>query len=320
MCCRHKGEGLEHSGYFVSTKPQLPLSAIEVSSGEIYAIGGGLPASVSVSWILPAPSGWTPVQCFAFKGSGEALVMDCGLAVHRSDVSNGLDAVLAGIAKPRLLASRWEPDAIGNLPWLIDRYGIDEVYSYGGINPLDFFETFEVVAAQSLAATSASLARLRAMVPGDVIEVGDLRIEVLTTSLRLLLTNWFFEHKTKSLFTADAFGFLRNPSGPHPFVANPSAAQLAPEVVRESLRAKFDWLSGAHCETLIADLRKLVRGYPIDRVCPSFGGIIEGRENVQCLIQSTISALGQLEKERRRSALEEFDWNHALSPSAVVAF
>lgn len=286
-----------------------PPSALEVVKNTLFAVGSGVPGSRSVSWIPPGRPGWMPVQCFVLRDGVDALVLDCGLGAHREQVAAGLAAALAGAGTPRLLVSRWEPDAMASLPWLIDRFGVTQVLSYGGINPLDFFASFEFAA------------RPPALVPlaiGDVVEVGRLRVEVLATSLRLLLTNWYYEHTTQSLFTADSFGFLSNQGGPCPFVARPTKEEISPAALHFSLMTKFDWLAGARCETLIADLRAIQSRYPIARVCPTFGGIIEGRRAMAQLFRSTMSALHRLSQGSRPSALAGFDWQHALSSAAVV--
>ena len=296
----------------------LPPSVATVVPDAVYAVGGGIPSSMSVSWIPPARAGWMPVQCFVLRSGRNAMVLDCGLGVHTTHIAAGLDAVLAGADIPQLLVSRWEPDAMANLPWLLETFGIKQVLSYGGINPLDFFEGFEAAAARSLAEGVAGPAQLVPVSVGEVLSVGSLRIEVLATSLRLLLTNWFYEATTRSLFTADSFGFLANSFKPYPFVARPSKTQLTRKILRDSLMTKFDWLAGAHCRTLIADLQAIQSRYVIDRVCPTFGGIIEGRDAVSQLMKSASSALKELSGETRLNGLAGFDWQRALSPEASV--
>lgn len=291
--------------------------ATAIVPGALYAVGGGVPADVPVSWIPEGPGGWMPVQCFIFRDGREAVVMDSGLGAHRAAIEAGLQDLLGDGPPPRALISRWEPDAMVNLPWLIRRFGVRDVLSYGGIDPLDFFERFEEAAATAQV-EAAGPARLVPIGPGQVLHVGALRIEVLPVSLRLLLAVWFFEHTTGSLFTADSFGFLPNPAGPFPFAARPHAEALSPAVLRRSLETKFDWLVGARTEALIADLDALHARLPIERVCPSFGGIIEGQDNVSRLFRSTTAALRQLASERSASPLAGFDWQRALQPLAAV--
>lgn len=296
----------------------LSSSVAAIVPDAIYAVGGGVPADVSVSWIPQGLGGWMPVQCFVLRDGGEAVVMDSGLGVHRAVVEIGLSQLLDGHPPPRALISRWEPDSMVNLPWLIERFGVRDVLSYGGINPLDFFERFEEATATAQVEAAAGSAKLVPIGLGEMVHVGALRIEVVPVSLRLLLAVWFYEHTTGSLFTADSFGFLPNPARAAPFAIRPGVEMLSPAVLRRSLETKFDWLIGAYSDALIADLEALHARLPIQRVCPSFGGVIEGKDNVARLFRSTATALHRLAAERPPSPLAGFDWQHALAAEAVV--
>src|SRR6185312_6588658 len=132
----------------------------------------------------------------------DAIVLDSGPGAHRAAIASGLRDALRGAGRPRALISRWEPDSMVNLPWLIEQFGIREVLSYGGIDPLDFFERFENEVATAQVRAASGAARLIPIEPGEIIPVGALRVEVVPVSLRLLLTIWFYEHRTGSLFTA----------------------------------------------------------------------------------------------------------------------
>ncbi|POR51956.1 MBL fold metallo-hydrolase [Bosea psychrotolerans] len=295
----------------------MPASVVEIATG-LYAVGGGIPAETSISWISEGLRGWVPFQCYVFLGEREALVLDSGLGLHRQCIAEGLDRLLAGRGAPRLLVSRWEPDAMVNLPWLVDRYRIREVLSLGGINPLDFFDGFDAAAVQSNARTQAAPADLVTIAPGDRLTVEDFELEVINPSLRLLLTTWFYERRSRSLFTADSFGFLPNPFSPWPWVARPQAQDVTPQVVEHALVQKFDWLCGAYCDSLIEDLQQLATKFDIERLCPTFGATIEGRAAVEQVFSSTVEALQCLSGQSRRRALADFDWATALSPQAVL--
>lgn len=305
------------SAVFAARSASLPNSVAEIVPGRLYAIGGAVPHSVSVSWIEKRTSGWTPVQCFVFLSDGKAMVMDCGLPAHTAAVSAGLDALLAASPPPRLLISRWEPDAMAALPWMVERYKVPEVLSYAGLNPLDFFEGFEEAAARSQVNVRKRDAQLVSILPGDVIEHGSMRLTAISPALRLLLTMWYYETSTRSLFTADAFTLLANPFGPVPLVARPAAGKLTSVAMQRCLRTKFDWLVGAHCEAIIADLDSLAARHQIDRICPTIGGIIEGPAAVRQAFRATAGALRALAKKPRQSALAGFNWKRALTAAPL---
>lgn len=295
----------------------LPPVVVEIAA-DLYAVAGAIPADTSISWIADGLSGWMPIQCYVFRGARDALILDGGLGIHREAIGRGLDHLLAGCDEVRLLVSRWEPDAMVNLPWLVRRYGIGSVLSLGGINPLDFFDGFDAAALQSHAETQAAPATLVPITPGDSLTAGPFEIEVINPSLRLLLTTWFYDKRSHSLFTADSFGFLTNPDAPCPLVARPGASDITVDVLENALAKKFDWLCGAYCDTLVADLERLMSTYRIDRICPTFGAVIEGSDQVAAVMAATIAALERLARRPRQRALAGFDWEAALSPNAVV--
>lgn len=295
----------------------IPASVLQVAEG-LHAVAGAIPADASVSWIPKGLSGWLPSQCYVFQSGGETLILDGGLGMHRQEIAAGLDHLLLDRANLRLLVSRWEPDAMGNLPWLVQRYRISSVMSLGGINPLDFFDGFDAAAVESHVEMQAAPAKLLPIMPGDRIRVGDFEIEVINPSLRLLLTTWFYESRTRSLFSADSWGFLSNPAAPLPFKAGPVCETITASVLRAALATKFDWLLGAHCEDLVRDLKVMLVSRQIDRICPTFGGVIEGPDQARAVIEATMLALEQLSQMPRQRALAGFDWEKALDPTAIV--
>ncbi|QIB33112.1 MBL fold metallo-hydrolase [Ancylobacter pratisalsi] len=287
----------------------LPASVAEIVPGQIYAIGGGIPAGQSVSWLREDRSGWMPVQAYLLRSTDRALVIDCGLPVDAEGLNAGFDALLDGLPPPRLLISRWEPDAIAGLPRFVERYGVTDVLSYAGLNPLDFFEGFEGAAARSLVDVQARMARLVPVLPGETIDHGNLRLQAISPALRLLLTMWYYEPATRSLFTADAFGLMANPDAPCPFASPISAEALSPVLMRDTLLAKFDWFIGAHVEPIVAELEEMLARLDIERICPSIGGLIEGRPSVERVFAATIDMIRRLGAEKRSSSLSGFDWS-----------
>lgn len=62
---------------------------------------------------------------------------------------------------------------------------------------------------------------------------------------------------------------------------------------------------------MIAELTTLIQERPIDRVCPAYGCIIEGKEAVSLLFAQTIEAMRILGDRPRQSVLKGFDWSIA---------
>jgi hypothetical protein len=295
-----------------------PLLIAELYDGvSLHAIGGAVAVPNRTSWMPRHAAGWLPVQAYLFRGPDRALLLDTGVTVHRPELARALKGLVPAGTELDCLLSRWEPDAIINLPWLIEHFGLRFVHSVGELNPIDFFANFDEASMKAQAEVSARGATLVSVMPGDVVRVGPFEIEVLRTTLRLLVTNWFYERTTRTLFTTDSFGFLINAAGPALFKA--SRGEITAEQMIDALSLKFEWLAGANCEGLIDDLRRLRGRYPIDRICPMSGGIIEGATLTAQVFDAVESALATLAGRPQRPAFAGFDWQRALSAEAMVA-
>lgn len=294
-----------------------PLVIAELSPGtSLCAIGGVVSVPNRISWMPKQPAGWLPVQAYLFRDPERALLLDTGLTVHRPALAQTLKRLVPARTRLDCLLSRWEPDAIINLPWLIEMFGLRSVHSVGELNPIDFFASFDEATTQAQAAVSSRGAKLVSVAPQDVVRVGPFEIEVLRTSLRLLVTNWFYERTTRTLFTTDSFGLLVNPREPALFKA--SRGQISVQEMTDYLALKFEWLAGADSAGLVADLRQLRASRPIDRICPMSGGIIEGAALAGRIMDATESALKELAARPQRHSFAGFDWQRALGAEAVI--
>jgi len=294
-----------------------PLVIAELSPGiSLHAVGGVVAVPNRIGWMPTQPAGWLPVQAYLFRAPERSLLLDTGVTVHRPALAQALERLLPAATPLDCLLSRWEPDAIINLPWLIERFGLRSVHSVGELNPIDFFSSFDEATTHAQAAVSSRGAKLVSVAPQDVVRVGPFEIEVLRTSLRLLVTNWFYERTTRTLFTTDSFGLLVNSREPALFKASRGEISV-PEMI-DYLALKFEWLAGADTAGLIADLRQLRASRPIDRICPMSGGIIEGATLASQVMDATESALRELATRPQRHSFAGFNWKLALGAEAVI--
>jgi hypothetical protein len=56
------------------------------------------------------------------------------------------------------------------------------------------------------------------------------------------------------------------------------------------------------------DLKAVFAGRPVDRICPNFGWVIEGRAAVERVVEQTLRALESMAKIPRQSPLA--GWNY----------
>ena len=192
-------------GGVIGDLQDLPCSTTELFSGSLVAVAGTLPVSRPTSWIAPQLEGQLAVPCYVLKSQSSALIIDTGLAVHWNCIRAELDEVLREFPNRSLIMTRREPDAIGNLPAIVERYGLQAVYCGGVINPLDFFERVDRTSTTSHIRSIAK-SDVEWLLPGAFLPIGDLTLEVLHTTLRVLPKNHFYENRSRTLFASDTWG------------------------------------------------------------------------------------------------------------------
>ena len=298
----------------------LPDNVRELVPGRLYAVTGYLPADANVSWIPPGLSGVLGVSCYVVRDGTRALLVDTGLAVHRAEITAGLAAVFDGTTSRGMIMTRREPDAIINLPWLVERFGLDPVYCGGVLNPLDFFERIdEYNAAAHIHAVAR--AHVTWVAPGSSIEVGALRAEVVRTRLCVLPKKHVFERTTATLFGSDSWGAFAQDAPGRLGVLDRADPKLRRDALGRYLGHKFDWLMGIDTRSVADDVAALADLAP-QRICSSSGCVIEGLELVRATILETAEAIASLARRPLRDRLAGMsarDLRHAArSPQAVM--
>jgi len=285
---------------------RLPCSTTDLFGGSLIAIAGTVPASRPTSWIAPQLEGELAASCYVLASEGSALIVDTGLAVHWDCIRDRLDEVLRDFHDRSLIMTRREPDAIGNLPAIVERYGLKAVYCGGVISPLDFFER---VGRTSSAWHIRSIANsdVEWLLPGTFLPVGQLRLEVLHTTLRVLPKSHLYESRSRTLFASDTWGLVPQTAAGRLGVVRTADDRLSLPAITRYLRHRFEWLAGIPTTPMQQELEDLLTSRPIDRVCSSFGCVIEGTELVSSVIQTTIRALDSLSRGNRVSRLKGLD-------------
>ncbi len=288
-----------------SRSSAMPSVVTEIVPGRLFAIGGSIPGSPHPCWMPADSDDWIPMQCYVIRSGATAVIMDTGTAVHRTEIRAGLTALLEDTSERVMLMTRREPDCSMNLPWIARDFALESVRCGGELNPLDFFDSFDDanIAAVVRAATPVEFHFVKM---GETIELGDLHFQMLRPPVRVLSTSWFYERTTRTLFTSDFWGFrtCRGPSAPTVVALDgePDVAGLT-----AFIGAKFDFLRAIDTRPMIDDLEALLARYPADRICPTYGCIIEGRGSVERLLAATTKAMRFLSTLEPRSVLEDFE-------------
>lgn len=269
----------------------------EIFPGRVFALGGSEPAGDGrISWLPSGASGWLPFNCYVVRGDSEAIIVDTGVARHEQELRAGFEHVLAGTRVRSLTTTRYEPDTLINLPWIVSDFEISAVYGggrTGGSKPLDYFDAFDTGNAAAIV-EAASGRRLSLMPRGGLVGSGDVMLESSPTPLFVLETFWLYDAVSRSLFTSDSWAFVTTETrGASPITEDGSA--LDEERIFEYLTApRFDWLVGCDYAKVVDELRSLYDSRVIDRICPSTGCIIEGQELVRHVFERTIAVVERL--------------------------
>ena len=272
--------------------PGYDVRPVALVPGPLFAAGGFVAAGRPPSWGGPGLSGHLAVPCYVLTSGGSALIIDTGLPTHWDTVRPGLDQALAGTPNRSLIMTRREPDAIGNLPGIVSRFDLQAVYCGGVINPLDFFERVDNVSTsmhlQAIADVDVTWIR-----PGADLTIGGLSLQVLPTTLRVLPKNHLYERSSRTLFGSDSWGFVPQASANQIEIVRDEDGRLSVPAVMRHLLHRFEWLAGVNTLPMQAEIDELL-SYPIERICSSYGCVIEGRPLVAAVLQNTITALRRL--------------------------
>lgn len=289
-------------------------SVTEICPGAIFAVTGYLPASCPATWLMPGMDGVIGISCYVVRDGDQALIVDSGLSIHRDIIREGLGALLAGATTRQFAMTRREPDAIINLPFLVKEFDLGAVYCGGVLNPLDFFERVDQQSLEShvsaIAHASVDWAK-----PGSVLLVGALQVEVLRTSIVVLPKTHLYERRTGTLLGSDTWGFLSQTGTAALDSVTTWSERLSREAIARYLRHKFDWLCGIDTTPIVDDLLELRRKCDIQRICCSYGGIIEGESLSRRVLDETIEAVRMLGREPVVDRLRGFD--HAAFKAAI---
>ncbi len=298
------------------SRPGLPASVTEICPGAIYSLGGVLPADARLAaWIPRDVRGFIPFQCYVLRDGGQFLMLDGGLPVHRDEVRAGIQALVGESHERRFMMTRRELDTIMNLPWIAHDFQFQTLYCGGDLSPIDFFEKMDDANIDAHIKTLVDTP-FEFLKPGPVGKVGKLELEMLRSPLMVLPTFWFYEKTTRTLFTSDCWGFLPQPSSGGPRVRTPSNEEITGERIEKFLSVKFDWLASIDNTPLSRDLENVFDGRPVDRICPNFGCVIEGRAAVDRVVEQTLLTLQTMAKIPRSSTLA--GWNYQPeSPSGA---
>jgi glyoxylase-like metal-dependent hydrolase (beta-lactamase superfamily II) len=192
---------------------------------------------------LPVPGmGVLPANAFVLDGA-EPLLVDTGPGGAQAEFRQALSAAIDPAALHWIWLTHTDPDHVGSLEWVLD-----------AAPDARLITTYLAVGKLGLQ-MEVPMDRLYWVNPGTTIVLGDRRLEALRPpSFDAPETTAFFEHSSRTLFSADSFGSLLQ--SPASDAADLPAGELADGM---ALWATIDspWLTHTDRPSLDAALASL---------------------------------------------------------------
>ncbi|MEU6646163.1 hypothetical protein ABZ863_26950 [Saccharomonospora sp. NPDC046836] len=280
----------------------LPRSVHEVVE-ELFMVGGVVPADGRQCWAPVAPGRWLPMQTHVLRRDGASVVIDTSVTALRDSLAEGLDHVLGASSLIDVVMTRYNFDTLVNFPWLSRRFTLNQLFTsllsnfvLGSDTVMSFMDAFEDAHVDAHVRSISDFEPM-AMAQNQDFEAGGRRMRCVGAPLRLLQTNWVYDFDTRSLFCSDSWGCvsLSDPDET-PIVRPGQSDRLDRATVEAGLRNRFDWLLGADTDPIRRQLDELFDAYPIERLCPSHGAVIDGVENVETVRRHTDDVLREFSR------------------------
>ncbi len=268
--------------------------------GALYAVGDAAPNDGRLSWAAPGTSALEPVNAFLLVEEGHALLIDPGVAAHENALLAQLGEIIGPETELSVFCTRFEGDCVTALGPVIRDFNVVSIFGGGVSNPFDFFED---VSPQEQIRTDHHIEILRKKA-GDTIEVGPgRRVDLLSTSLRVLTTFWLYDERTGTLFTSDFFGYEGlDHADRSDLVRSTTPDTFDHDAAARRLFTKIDWLLLADPAPFVEELDRLFTTYDIRTIAPGHGRIIVGSDTVRSYYELTREVL--LTWGRTRSSRE----------------
>lgn len=259
---------------------------VELDAGRLYLLPQILTLDGRLSSHPLSARGFAPLNCFLAREPDHALLIDTGFSAYESLLLAQLDSLIGPHDPLTVWALRLgEYASICNVRPVVEHCNVDILYGSQGVPPewVDF-RPEHVPYGSPVAAGALSRIEHRLARQGDAIAVGagGRMLQTLVAPLRLLPTNWVYDEATRTLFTADAFTYVSQPTARGPWVVgeddDPTTFEGALEYL---LGSRFWWLAGARTEPLRRGIDEIFETYPVERIAPSFGCVLSGRRTVE---------------------------------------
>lgn len=238
--------------------------------------------------------GWLSANTYVVKEPEGACVLDTGLACHRESVLAQLGKILDRNTPLSLVPLRiTEFMSMGNAVAVARAFNVRECYatSLDAVCWLDIENTSPDPALSGIESKV-----LRGGMTLDPSALGRRPMVTYTAPIRLLSTAWIYDEVTKTLFTSDTFTHVWSDKAEGPWLIEGDDGVTDNAFVRSFLLGTgYWWLEGARTASLRRAIRRIFEAHDIERICPGYGTILQGREATKKQFDTLDGVLAELD-------------------------
>jgi hypothetical protein len=277
---------------------------IALAGGRLLSVSEVLKLDGRTGWFAADAGGFAPMNSYLFLEPDGAVLVDTGVAAHADSVLAQLASLIDGGGPLSVAHTRvGEFNSTGNTSAVLERFDVDAVY--GAFVPrlcLDYRVGLPTPPPEGGLWHGKQIEPLVMDRESEIpVGAGGRTLSAFLTPLRLLSTHWIYDEETRSLLTSDSFGHVYSDAPSGPWVVDETTDTTDEDRVMDHLMAKFEWLSRADVGPIQEDLASIFEELEIDRLCPGYGCIIEGRALVRRHYELMQGALTRCAREQGKS-------------------
>ncbi|MDV3126467.1 hypothetical protein M1247_16210 [Mycobacterium sp. 21AC1] len=227
--------------------------------------------------------GQTTVNLYLLRDGDAALLIDTGFSAHQDLIMQWLEDELPRGHRLGVVTLRQsEFDSVCNVVPTVNRFNVTMVFGAQSQGMTWFGFRPDQRLDESAAGTGYSVLKKD---PITFLDNPSRAISAIVPALRLLNTHWLFDPLSRTLFTSDAFCHLDGESV-HEVTVD--------ELIEYLIATRYWWLAGARTSEIVDWLDQVFTCFPVERIAPAYGPVLEGVETVARTVDIYKSALRQL--------------------------
>lgn len=236
-----------------------------------------------ISEQVSGPYGYEAINVYVLLNDDRPILIDCGSHLHRTPMMANLERVLAGRGPEYIFLTHSELPHAGNISAVVQKWPQIKVMVSNVMLP--YIEVLPVL----------PLEQMIQVVPGSRLEFPGRILEFVDALLKDQPgSQWIYDHRSRTLFTGDGFGYYHSAETAHKF-SDEIPGGIREEQFREYHQTAFRFLRWVQPDRFNADLDRMFANRPVDIIAPIHGYAIRGkidlhRERIKAAINTICRA------------------------------